>query len=218
MKIYVKKNGPYIVEGNYDFFEETITKNIVLDREKSNVFSSNTKIALCRCGQSGNKPFCDGNHIKVKFNGKTTASKIPYIQRSDLQRGPAMSLLDDGRCAFARFCHREHGDVWSLTDQSSNPTLKSEAIEGATACPAGRLTPIEKDKLIEHSYHPEITTVQDPLKHCSAGLFVRGDFELIDDDNTLYEKRNRVSLCRCGESSNKPFCDATHVTIQFSDT
>ena len=36
-------------------------------------------------------------------------------------------------------------------------------------------------------------------------------------DGSTYELRNRYALCRCGASRNKPFCDAMHVSIGFSD-
>ena len=32
-----------------------------------------------------------------------------------------------------------------------------------------------------------------------------------------YEGRNRVTLCRCGASSNKPFCDGSHASVKFDD-
>jgi len=36
-------------------------------------------------------------------------------------------------------------------------------------------------------------------------------------DGTTYEVRDRVTLCRCGHSSNKPFCDGTHKVVGFRD-
>ena len=36
-------------------------------------------------------------------------------------------------------------------------------------------------------------------------------------NGTEYEQRNRVTLCRCGASANKPYCDGTHVTVHFQD-
>lgn len=57
-KVDVLKNGPLLLKGpvsiNYNGKEE------VLDREK---------VFLCRCGQSSNKPYCDGTHKKIGFEG-----------------------------------------------------------------------------------------------------------------------------------------------------
>ena len=41
--------------------------------------------------------------------------------------------------------------------------------------------------------------------------------EVVGADGKAYEVRNRMTLCRCGESSNKPFCDGTHASMKFSD-
>ncbi len=126
--------------------------------------------------------------------------------------------MDDNRCAFARFCHRQRGDVWTLTDNSDDPENKKEAIEGATVCPSGRLVAAEKDgKVYEKKFAPEIEIISDPLKKCSAGIYVKGGIELIGADGKKYEIQNRMALCRCGNSSRIPFCDATHVGIGYKD-
>ena len=49
----------------------------------------------------------------------------------------------------------------------------------------------------------------------SGPIRVKGGVRLESTDGKLYETRNRVTLCRCGKSKNKPFCDATHVSIKF---
>ena len=51
------KNGPYIVEGSVDLYD-TDGNKMTLERPR---------IALCRCGASSNKPFCDGTHSKIGF-------------------------------------------------------------------------------------------------------------------------------------------------------
>jgi len=57
VKITTYKNGPYIVEGDFEFID-TDGK----PREQ------NGKMALCRCGLSSNKPLCDGTHSKSDFD------------------------------------------------------------------------------------------------------------------------------------------------------
>lgn len=47
-------------------------------------------------------------------------------------------------------------------------------------------------------------------------LQLKGEFQLIDADGNPYETTSDISLCRCGQSGNKPFCDATHEEIDFS--
>jgi hypothetical protein len=126
--------------------------------------------------------------------------------------------MDDNRCAFARFCHREDGNVWALTDRSDNPNLREEAIIAASECPAGRLVALGRDgDPIEPEYTPSITILQDSANGVSAPIFVKGNIPIESSDGFTYEVRNRVALCRCGKSGNKPFCDATHVSIHYRD-
>jgi len=57
VSITIKKNGPYLVEGEIGLF----------DAEGNQVSVDKTTIALCRCGASSNKPFCDGTHSLIGF-------------------------------------------------------------------------------------------------------------------------------------------------------
>lgn len=86
-------------------------------------------------------------------------------------------------------------------------------------CPSGRLTLHNKetDEEIEHSLPPSIGVIEDPPLKCSGPLWIRGKITVESQDGTHYEKRNRVTLCRCGASSNKPFCDGSHASIKFND-
>ncbi len=51
----------------------------------------------------------------------------------------------------------------------------------------------------------------------NGSLRVEGDFEIVDQEGRSFglAGRQRVTLCRCGQSSNKPFCDGTHKTCGF---
>jgi len=48
-------------------------------------------------------------------------------------------------------------------------------------------------------------------------LWVRGGIPVTSANGFHYEVRNRVTLCRCGTSKNKPFCDGSHAAIKFKD-
>jgi CDGSH-type Zn-finger protein len=54
-------------------------------------------------------------------------------------------------------------------------------------------------------------------KRVSGPIWVKDNIDIISSDGKLYEKRNRITLCRCGKSNNKPFCDGVHVSIGFND-
>jgi len=218
-RIRILPNGPYLVGGSVPLSEKRITPdgNAYLLLEGRPLPQAET-YALCRCGRTKNPPFCDGSHLSNGFDGTETASRRTYEDRADIEYGPELDLLDDDRCAFARFCHREPGDVWELVDESDDPQKKREAIIGSIECPSGRLVAVEKDgRRIEPEYAPAIEVAQDPENECSASLFVKGGIPLESSDGTTYEVRNRIALCRCGRSKNKPFCDMTHVTTGFDD-
>ena len=174
--------------------------------------------ALCRCGRSKIAPFCDSSHEKTGFDGTETASRDKYEDRAELLEGPSVDLMDDSRCAYARFCHREKGNVWELTELSDKGNNKEEAVQAASDCPTGRLSAVDKEgNIIEPSYEPAVDILQDPEKGVSGGIFVKGYIPVEASDGQIYETRNRVTLCRCGESRNKPFCDAAHVRTGFTD-
>ncbi|MEJ5352202.1 MAG: CDGSH iron-sulfur domain-containing protein [Melioribacteraceae bacterium] len=66
MKIKAAENGPYLIEVN---------EAKVIRDGKEEVLSQKT-IALCRCGQSSNKPFCDGTHKKCEFKGEVVEIEV----------------------------------------------------------------------------------------------------------------------------------------------
>ena len=220
MRIKIIENGPYLVSGAIPIKEMIITPeghHYVL--KEGRALPQAETYALCRCGCSKNPPFCDGSHRDVGFDGRETASREPFTQRlTDVISGSTMTLLDDGRCAFARFCHADQGDIWSLTESDDKAENREAAIRAAKECPAGRLVMVDVEgKPIEETFDPQIIIMQDPQKGVSASIFVKGPVVVEGADGTEYEVRNRVALCRCGRSSNKPFCDAAHVSNAFDD-
>jgi CDGSH-type Zn-finger protein len=174
---------------------------------------------LCRCGNSGNKPFCDGTHNRVRFDGTETASRAPYVEQAQVFDGPAMVLSDvQPLCASARFCHL-FGTVWRQVRHTDDPAVRAQFIRQVGDCPSGRLVAWDKQtgRPVEPDLPPSIGLVQDPTKHVSGPLWVRGGITVESAGGETYEVRNRQTLCRCGASRNKPFCDGSHITVGFRD-
>lgn len=221
-KVKIAKDGPYLISGGLPLQKQTIGTNLAGESEKwiaGEKFPTTAQYALCRCGQSAKKPFCDGSHTKSKFDGTETASRDPYSAQAKLLEGPAMSLTDAERlCAFARFCDA-HGQVWNLVDETQKPQARKYFVREAGDCPSGRLVAWDKatGKALEPKYEPSIGLIEDPVNECSGPLWLRGGVEVTSADGFQYEVRNRVTLCRCGASRNKPFCDGTHASIKFND-
>lgn len=221
-KIKIIKNGPYLVSGKLPLGKEIIMPDgegnpIVWKKGKS--FPEQEEYALCRCGQSKNKPFCDGTHLKNKFNGKETARMDKYADQCQKISGPDLDLTDaEELCAAAGFCHRM-GGTWNLTEKSDNPDFKKVAIEQACNCPSGRLVAWDKKtkKAIEPTFKQSISVTEDACQQVSGPLWVKGNVLVESADGKEYEIRNRVTLCRCGKSSNKPFCNGSHIPARFND-
>lgn len=218
-RIKVIKDGPYIVKGNVALSEKIIEPNgRGYELKEGCELPQAEEYHLCRCGKSKNPPFCDGSHIESGFVGTESDLDVKYEDRAELIEGPGIDLMDDNWCAFGRFCHREKGNVWELTKNSNSEEIIKEAIKAASDCPSGRLTAIDKTgKAIEPQYEPSIEIIQDPQRGVSAGIFVKGNIPIESADSCIYEIRNRVALCRCGKSRNKPFCDGSHVSTGFTD-
>jgi CDGSH-type Zn-finger protein len=67
-KITVRNDGPLRLEGDI----------AVLDQSgQAWGLAGRTAISLCRCGQSANKPFCDGSHARSGFVSECVASELP---------------------------------------------------------------------------------------------------------------------------------------------
>jgi CDGSH-type Zn-finger protein len=222
-KIVITKDGPYIVSGNLP-----IAKDIIVSDEEGNSvkwrretpYAPRDTCALCRCGNSNTKPFCDCTHVKIGFDGTETASKKKYTELAERLEGPDLILTDARElCAGARFCHNKSGRIWDLTEKSDEPNLRKIAMDQAFACPSGRLVVWDKKtgKSIEPELEKSIGLVEDPVQKVSGPLWVKGGIAIESADGKAYEKRNHVTLCRCGKSKNKPFCDCSHIDEGFND-
>ena len=214
-KIKVSKNGPYLVSGGIPLVEQIVgidVEGYPHGWRAGQKYSTKENYSLCRCGRSKDKPFCDGTHANFKFRGSETASREPYIDQAGRIDGPRLSLTDFlDLCSVAGFCERA-GGVWDLTRQSSNPASKRIAVEEAGDCPAGRLVAWDKKtgKAIEPKFERSIGLTKDPRNDRAGPIWVRGGIPIESADGATYEIRNRVTLCRCGKSRNKPFCDGIH--------
>ena len=221
-KIVVSKKGPYVVTGNVPIQIQTITPNkegFSWDWTPGSSFPSEEEVALCRCGHSKNKPFCDGSHEKARWDPKEGASRAPYDEQAEKTEGPGLTLRDaEELCAFARFCDPA-GKIWALIERTDDPEARALTIREAQHCPAGRLVVSDRKtgKEIEPELPPSIGIVEDPALRCSGPLWVRGGIPVVSEDGKPYEVRNRVTLCRCGVSDNKPFCNGAHASIKFKD-
>ena len=221
-KVVIAKNGPYLVSGGVPLARSIAVVGKSGDPEEwqeGERFPEQETYALCRCGKSRNKPFCDGVHTRIGFNGFETASRRPFNRGAKRFKGPELELADDEQlCASARFC-RPAGGTWHNVHKSDRPEAKRLAIDTACNCPSGRLVVHDRKtgKSIEPHHEPGIGLIEDPQLGVSGPVWLKGGIEMESADGKEYETRNRMTLCRCGASKNKPFCDGAHVKARFND-
>jgi len=222
LRVTVTENGPYLVTGDIPLAKQTIATDAEGGSEtwqEGAPVAHRASYALCRCGASRTKPFCDGSHATVGFDGTETASREPYLDQAKGMEGPVLGLTDaESLCAFARFCD-PNGQVWAQVERTDDPAIRETFVRQVNACPSGRLVAWDKStgRAIEDELPISIGLVEDPEQQSSGPLWLRGGIPVVSVDGFQYEVRNRVTLCRCGASNNKPFCDGTHASIKFKD-
>ena len=202
IKISTSPNGPLVVK-NLKFLTES-TGNKFLITKKA--------VALCRCGSSKNKPFCDGTHAKIGWTDKKEEGRQP--RRIDDYRGKKITIHDDrGICSHAGFCTDGLPKVFRMDKEpwiDPDAETVDKIIETIKKCPSGALSYSIDGKLYNKYFeNPEIMVTKD------GPYFVRGDIQLQDDDSP--DTEDHYALCRCGHSKNKPFCDGQHWYHKFRD-
>jgi CDGSH-type Zn-finger protein len=221
-KIVVTKNGPYLVYGNLPLAKDIVISSrlgVAEEWKKGSMIHTPEVYSICRCGNTKKPPFFDGTHTTIKFNGKESTVHRKFLHEQSLTKGPELILHDIlDLCIGARFCHKG-GGVWKLTQHSDEPEKKELAIKEACYCPSGRLIQYDKDtnEPIEPHHEPSLGITIDLATKTTGPLWVKGYIPIISSEGTTYEIRNRVTLCRCGRSKIKPFCDGMHISIRFRD-
>jgi CDGSH-type Zn-finger protein len=220
VSVIVSKDGPYIVSGDAPLTEQVIVANAEGDSlqwREGEAYEVAAKYALCRCGHSHKAPFCDGTHAKIGFDGTETAAREPYSEQVTIFDGPVLALLDAQHlCADGRFCD-PNGKVWNQVERTDDPHIRAIFLRQVHHCPAGRLVAFDKaaGTTIEEKLPVSVGLIEDPVEDCSGPIWLRAGISLTSADGYEYEVRNRMTVCRCGASKNKPFCDGSHVSIKF---
>lgn len=211
--VEITKNGPYHVSNVP--LDEAI---MVCDSEGSSVEWKKGKTVkvennyyLCRCGHSKEKPFCSGEHSKIGFDGTEHASREKFLKNAKRINGSKIDLLDNGPfCNHSGFCTRGIG-VWEAVKYADDKKSVKEAVKQICDCPTGRLVAVDKKtkKHIEPKFKESISLIEEP--EGKGAIWVKGGVEIKSSGKGRLEKRNRVCLCRCGKSQNKPYCDGSHL-------
>lgn len=217
VRIRVAKDGPYKVTGHPALGRTAQVETEFgepIDWEPLEPIETPESFDLCRCGHSERKPFCDSSDPTCGFDGTETADRAPRSTRAEVYVGDGVVMTDDHTlCEHAGYCGDRFTNVWRMIRRTTDPEIRERLQRMVSLCPSGALdhAPSEGVDPVEPAFEPSIGVVRD------GPLWVRGGIPIESSDGTTYEVRNRITLCRCGRSSNKPFCDGTHKEVEFRD-
>jgi len=208
-KIAVGNNGPYFL-----MHDMTAVPVPSLRRASGEACATVRGVALCRCGGSKNKPFCDGSHGAIGFKGTNTAD--PAKNRRDTYRGKRITIFDNRAiCSHAGHCTDSLASVFRMKEEPwiDPDGAKVEEIVAAIAkCPSGALSyAIDGVEARPPAREPMITVTAD------GPYAITGGVELLGQKFGDGASQEHYTLCRCGASKNKPFCDGSHWTVSFHD-
>lgn len=218
-KIEICNGGPYLVTGSIPLVSKTQVVSEYgepLSWKKDGEIPTDEGYCLCRCGQSGDKLFCDGTHAKIQFDGSESAQSNKREDRQEQFSGSANMIInmDVSLCTSSGFCANRMTSIAEMAPHTDDTQVRALAIAMIEHCPSGALTyaleeggeNIEVDLPQQIAVVTEITS-EGPIR---GPLWVTGGISIIRADGQLLERRNRVTLCNCGHSQNKPLCDGSH--------
>jgi CDGSH-type Zn-finger protein len=195
-----RENGPLIIKNAAS-----------VEDADGNAVELKPVMALCRCGASANKPFCDGSHNESGFEsrGGKPAGRDRLIEYA----GEAVTVVYNPMvCSHAAECGKRAGDIfdtskkpWVMPDNGSIEALR----DAVSNCPSGALHLKDEGHMIADG--AQITIEKNGpyrIRHVSPPVEVNGEGMTAQ----------KYVLCRCGKSGNKPFCDGSHSDVGWSDT
>jgi CDGSH-type Zn-finger protein len=210
-EIEVSLNGPYVVS-HVEEFRNWLGEEL----------PRTPGMALCRCGQSAKKPFCDGSHAGAGFSGAKDANRVP--DKRDEYEGQQIQIFDNrGICAHSGFCTDRLARVFHVGQEpfiTPSGGRMDEIIQAVRACPSGALSygidGVEARAQVDQPRPAAIEVSKDGPYRVTGGV------RLVDEDGNDVPRaegssREHLSLCRCGHSRNKPFCSGMHWAVRFKD-
>ncbi len=211
LELRVQTDGPYLVSGG-----------VALQTWLGEDVAIPPMVALCRCGRSESRPFCDGTHAEFAFSGEKDAHRVP--DRRDSYEGQRITVLDNrGICAHAGFCTTRVPTAFRTGAEpfvAASGARLDDLVKASQQCPSGALSFAvageEQRHLVDTDRLPAVEVSKDgPYR-------VTGRIPLVDADGSpvarsLGASLEHYSLCRCGQSQNKPFCSGMHWYVGFHD-
>ena len=196
------ENGPYMV------------KDLQRISNRKEAIEARVTMALCRCGGSANKPFCDGTHAKIGFSSAKLEGRV--ADKRENYEGEKVTIHDNrGICAHAGRCTDGLPSVFRLKQEpwiDGKGAPIEEIVETIRKCPSGALS-YTVDSVEHRDQEGPAAIFVSP----NGPYVVTGGPQLLDTSPGEGGSTEHFTLCRCGGSKNKPFCDGSHWYKNFSD-
>jgi CDGSH-type Zn-finger protein len=201
--IECEPDGPYLV-----------TNLRRMTNSLGETLSTRRSLALCRCGGSALKPYCDGTHARIGFSSakletRTADKLVDYV-------GKDITIHDNrGTCCHSGNCTDHLPSVFKQGVEpwiDPNGSNAQAIIDIVRQCPSGALS---------YTYHGDDYKGEDrdqAIYVSKDGPYhVQGSIELTHETRNQGANLEHYALCRCGHSKNKPFCDGSHWYVKFQD-
>lgn len=196
--IIFTKFSPYTVTG-IESIEDSLGKKIDVP----------PVVNLCRCGETKDKPFCDGSHCSKGIDSSKRPDRAEYKWKD--YRGEKITVhFNLGVCSHDGSCVKMLPAVFNVNRRPwimSDAATPEEIISVIHKCPSGALAYTVEGTTHKHTYNgaPKIRT-----QH-KGQIELWGGIEIKDDQGTQPEAADHYVLCGCGCSKNKPFCTGEHL-------
>ncbi|MCR9193315.1 MAG: CDGSH iron-sulfur domain-containing protein [Hyphomonas sp.] len=176
------------------------------------------KTALCRCGLSAKKPFCDGSHKAAGFSSAPETASIrntPITYSGDVEGTQVTVHYTPVLCSHAAECVKASSAIfdptrkpWVMPEQGSMADL----LAAMSHCPSGALRLEVGTSEPQHMVNGDVdVTVERNGPYRVKNVALDAEF------NGAGASQSKYVLCRCGHSKNKPFCDGSHRDAGWTD-
>ncbi len=213
VRIEVAKNGPYLAT-NVPAVRTHLGERLSLPPQ----------LALCRCGRSAMKPFCDGSHTASGFDDAKDPGRVP--DRRDVYPGQEVTIFDNrGICQHSGLCTDRLAAVFRADAEpfvAPSGGRFDEILRAVRDCPSGALSlaldGAEARPLVDwHGQREASIEISLDGPYRVTGAIPLADATGADAERAEGSSREHYALCRCGQSRNKPFCSGMHWYVEFRD-
>ena len=215
--VMTAKNGPYLV-----------TNVTVLRTPLGEERPVPPQLALCRCGASALKPFCDGAHATSGFTDGKDPDRVP--DQRDSYPGQQVTIFDNrGICQHSGLCSDRLPTAFRTDAEpfvAPSGGRLDELVRAVRDCPSGALSLAfdsaddgneARDLVDWHGTRERAIEVTQDGPYRVTGTIPLTDAAGADVPRAAGSSREHYALCRCGHSQNKPFCSGMHWYVEFRD-